>query len=85
MPPPPSPLMVKEKPTFSNEQVRIYNVIKHFKAHKPSDSQHSLFKHRVEATGYCLSTVRRIVKQKDGHKPSEKKSRNKIEEFNKLN
>ena len=59
---------MKGKPASSNEQVIIYKVFKYFKAHKPSDSQQSLFKHTAEATGSSLSTVRRIVKQKDSPK-----------------
>ena len=75
---------MKGKPTSSNEQVITYNVFKCFKVHKPSDSQQSLFKHTAEATGSSLSTVRRIVKQKDGPKTPGKKRLNKNKEFNKL-
>ena len=61
------------KPTSSNEHAIIYNVFKYLKAHKPSDSQQSLFKHTTEATGSSLSTVRRIAKQKDSSKTPLKK------------
>ena len=54
------------------------------KAHKPSDSQQSLFKRTAEATDSSLSTVRRIVKQKDGPKTPGKKRPNEKEQFNKL-
>ena len=49
------------------------------------ESQKSLLKHTAEATGSSLSTVRRIVKQKDGPEtPGKKKRPNKKEEVNKL-
>ena len=64
---------MKGKPTASGEQVIINNVFKCFEANNPSDRDHSLFKRTVEATGSSLSTVRRIVQQKDGPKTPGKK------------
>ena len=75
---------MKGKPTASGEQVIINNVFKYFKANNPSDKDHSLFKHTAEATGSSLSTVRRIVQQKDGPKTPGKKTPNRKEEFSKL-
>ena len=75
---------MKGKPTSSNEQAITFNVFKYFIAHKPSGSQQSLFKHMTEATGSSVSTVRRIVKQKDGPKTPGKRCQIKKEEFNKL-
>ena len=63
---------MKGKPTASGEQVIINNVFKYFKANNPSDRDH-LFKRTDEATGSSLSTVRRIVQQKDGPKTPRKK------------
>ena len=63
---------MKGKPTASGEQV-INNVFKYFKANNPSDRDHSLLKRTAEATGSSLSTVRRIVQQKDGPKTPGKK------------
>ena len=74
---------MKRKPTSSNSQVIIYNVFKYFKAHKPSNSQQSLFRQTAEATGSSLSKVRRIVKQ-NSPKTRGKKRPNTKEEFNKL-
>ena len=69
---------MKGKPTASGEQVIInnVNVFKYFKANNPSDRDHSLFKRTAEATGASLSTVRRIVQQKDEPKTPEKSSAN---------
>ena len=64
---------MKGKPTASGEQVIINNVFKYFKENNPSDRDHSLFKRTAEATGSSLSTVRRIVQQKDGPKTPGKK------------
>ena len=64
---------MKGKPTASGEQVIINKVFKYLKANNPSDRDHSLFKSTTEATGSSLSTVRRIVQQKDGPKRQEKK------------
>ena len=76
---------MKGKPTASGEQVIINNVFKYFKANNPSDRDYSLFKRTAEATGSSLSTVRRIVQQKDGPKTAGKKKRpNRKEEFSKL-
>ena len=75
---------MKGKPTASGQQVVINNVFKYFKANNPSDRDHSLFKRTAEATGSSLSTVRRIVKQKDGPKTPGKKRPNRKEEFSKL-
>ena len=75
---------MKGKPTASGEQVIINNVFKYFKANNPSDRDHSLFKHTAEATGSSLSTVRRIVQQKNGLKTPGKKRPNRKEEFSKL-
>ena len=75
---------MKGKPTVSGEQVIINNVFKYFKANNSSDRDHSLFKHTAEATGSSLSTVRRIVQQKDGPKMPGKKKTNRKEEFSKL-
>ena len=75
---------MKGKPTASGEQVIINNVFKYFKANNPSDRDHSLFKRTAEATGSSLSTVRRIVQQKDGPKTPGKKRPNGKEEFSKL-
>ena len=57
---------MKGKPTASGEKVIINNVFKYFKANNPSDRDHSIFKRTAETTGSSLSTVRRIVHQKDG-------------------
>ena len=70
--------------TKSGEQVVIFNVHKYFKVHNPSESQNFLFKCTSEATGSSVSTVRRIVKQSDGPKTPGKKSKNRKEEFSKL-
>ena len=67
---------MKGRPTASGEQVIINNVFKYFKANSPSDRDHSLFKCTAEATGSSLSTVRRIVQQKDGPKTPGKKRPN---------
>ena len=75
---------MKGKPTASGEQVIINNVFKYFNSNNPSDSDHSLFQRTAEATGSSLSTVRRIVQQKDGPKTPEKKRPNRKEEFSKL-
>ena len=75
---------MKGKPTASGEQVIINNVFKYFKANNPSDRDHSLFKRTAEATWSSLSTVRRIVQQKDGPKTPGKKRPNRKEEFSKL-
>ena len=75
---------MKGKPTASGEQVIINNVFKYFKANNPSDRDHSLFKRTAEATWSFLSTVRRIVQQKDGSKTPGKKRPNRKEEFSKL-
>ena len=58
------------------------NILKHINI---QTAKQSLFKHKAEATGSSLSTVGRIVKQKDGHKTPEKKKPNKKEQFNKTN
>ena len=75
---------MKGKPTASGEQVLINNLFKYFEANNPSDRDHSLFKHTAEATGSSLSTVRRIVQQKDGPKTPGEKRPNRKEEFSKL-
>ena len=75
---------MKGKPTASGQQVVINNVFKYFKANNPSDRDYSLFMRTAEATGLSLSTVRRIVKQKDGPKTPGKKRTNRKEEFSKL-
>ena len=75
---------MKGKPTATREQVIINNVFKYFKANNPSDRYHSLFKRTAEATGSSLTTVRRIVHQKDGPKTPRKKKPNRKEEFSKL-
>ena len=75
---------MKGKPTASGEQVIINNVFKYFKANNPSDRDHSLFKRTAEATGSSLSTVRRIVQQKDRPKTPGKRRPNRKEEFSKL-
>ena len=53
-------------------------------ANNPSDRDHFLFKRTAEATGSSLSTVRRIVQQKDGPKTPGKKRPKRKEEFSKL-
>ena len=75
---------MKGKPTASVEQVIINHVFKYFKANNPSDRDHSLFKCTAEATGSSLSTVRRIVQQKDGLKTPGIKRPKRKEEFTKL-
>ena len=70
--------------TSYNILVIINNVFKYFKANNPSDRDHSLFKRTAEATGSSLSTVKRIVQQKDGPKTPGKKRPNRKEEFSKL-
>ena len=75
---------MKGKPTASGEQVITNNVFKYFKANNPSHTDHSLFKRTAEATGSSLSTVRRIVQQKEGPKTPGKKRPNRKEEFSKL-
>ena len=75
---------MKGKPTASGEQVIINHVFKYFKANNSSDRDHSPFKRTAEATGSFLSTVRRIVQQKDGPKTPGKKRPNRKEEFSKL-
>ena len=75
---------MKGKPTASGEQVIINNVFKYFKANNPSDRDHSLFERTAEATVSSLSSVRRIVQQKDGPKTPGKKRPNRKEEFSKV-
>ena len=65
---------MKGKPTDSGEQVITNNVFKYFQANNPSGRDHSLFKRTAEATGSSLSTVRRIVQQKDGSKTPGKRN-----------
>ena len=72
--PPPPPVLHQPKKLGANR----------VKANNPSDRDHSLFKGTAEATGSSLSTVRRIVQQKDGLKTPGKKRPNRKEEFSKL-
>ena len=66
---------MKGKSTVSGEQVIINNVFKYFKTNNPSDRDHSLFKRTAEAIESSLSTVRRIVQQKDGPKTPGKEAK----------
>ena len=75
---------MKGKPTASGEQVIINNIFKYLKANNTSDRDYSLFKRPAEAKGSSLSTVRRIVQQKDGLKTPGKKRPNRKKEFSKL-
>lgn len=80
---------MRGKPVSSGERVIICNVFKYMKSNYPLESKRTLISRTVEATGSSISTIKRIIKDKEdeerprtpGKKRPNRKKFSKLDEF----